>query len=155
MNARSARQPGVVAGPYNVNADCTASLALTGASGNTENFAGVVVVQGASALILQTDAGAGVSGSMQRIHGFCQTSDLSGAFGIQYSAASVGVSSTAAVILDGQGTATATETPLNSGVISQVASTGRIGINADYSATLTLTSLVDGSTVNFQRHGQR
>jgi len=144
----------VVAGSYNVNADCTASLALTDASENTENFAGVVVGQGTSALIFADGCGRGVSASMQRIYGFCQTSDLSGAFGIQYSAASGGVSSTAAVILDGQGNATATETRLNSGVISQVASTESIG-NAACSATLTLTSLVDASTVNFQRPGQR
>ena len=86
----------VVAGSYNVNADCTASLALTDASGNTENFAGVVVGQGTSALIFADGCGRGVSASMQRIYGFCQTSDLSGAFGIQYSVASGGVSSTAA-----------------------------------------------------------
>ena len=144
----------MVAGSYNVNADCTASLALTDASGNTENFAGVVVGQGTSALIFADGCGRGG----QRFHAadLRLLPDVGSERRVRHPVfRGIGRSLVdSSVILDGQGNATATETRLNSGVISQVASTESIG-NAACSATLTLTSLVDASKVNFQRPGQR
>lgn len=74
-----------VTGTYNLNIDCTFSMSLTDASGNTENFGGVLVNQGASGIVLQTDAGTGISGTLKTTRGFCQTSDLFGAFGLRCS----------------------------------------------------------------------
>jgi hypothetical protein len=57
---------------------------LTDGGGNTETFGGILVNQSGSAVILQMDAGSGDSGTLKSVRGTCQTSDLSGTFGLQY-----------------------------------------------------------------------
>jgi hypothetical protein len=142
---------GNITGTYNVNDDCSVAFAVMDISGNTQNLSGIVVAQGSSVLLLQTDAGAGVSGKLQPLKSFCQTSDLSGTFGVQYAgtvANNAAFSSTGLLSLDGQGDVTATEWRLNGGASSQVTSTGTIAVNPDCSASLTLISTSDGSAVN-------
>jgi hypothetical protein len=149
LNARGQWQQGSVTGTFNVNNDCTASFALTDAGGNTQNFAGVVIRHGDAALVLQTDAATGVSGTLSRVRAFCQTSDLVGAFGLQHATQAGGSSSTGVLVFDGQGGVTALESRYNAGAAAQVASTGTVAINTDCSVGLTLVSQVDGTAVNF------
>jgi hypothetical protein len=127
---------GSVSGQYTVNQDCTAQFSLTDPTGATGQFSGVVV--GESAFVLETDRGTGLSGLLKRGRAFCQSSDISGTFGIQYSGSNV--SSVGIVTLDGQGGASATETRFGNGASSQVTSTGLVTVNPDCSATITLTS---------------
>jgi len=145
---------GNVTGTYTVNGDCTASLAIMDANGNADNFSGVIVNEGGSALFTQTDAGSGVAGTLIPLRGFCQTSDLAGSFGIQYagkltSTAGTPYNSTGILMLDGSGAVTATESRITGGVFSQVASSGAITVNDDCSASMMLTSMTDGKSVNF------
>jgi hypothetical protein len=150
VNAQSQWLQGNLSGTYSVNDNCSVSLSLMDASGNSQNFNGIVVAQGNSAFLTQTNAGAGVSGTLRPLKGFCQTSDLVGTFGIQYfgTASSAAVSSTGLLSLDGRGGLTATEWRLSGGASALVTSAGNINVNADCSASLTLTSTVDGSSVN-------
>jgi hypothetical protein len=115
---------GNVTGAYTVNTDCTFSVALTDAKGNTENFGGVLVAQSNSALVMQTDAGTGVTGALKSTRGLCQTSDLFGSYGLQYSGTSLAMSapysSVGLITFDGQGNVTTAETRYNAGTSSQV-----------------------------------
>jgi hypothetical protein len=135
---------GNVSGQYNVNQDCSATFSMSDPSGATANFAGVVVGQGDTVLVLQTDNGTGLAGLFKRMRGFCQTSDLAGAFGIQYSGVAVAggspYSSVGIITLDGQGDVSGAENRFTSGSTSQITSTGTIAVNPDCSATITLTS---------------
>jgi len=135
---------GSIGGQYAVNPDCTAAFTWTDATGAAENFSGVIVGQGDTTLILQTDAGTGVSGVLKRVRGFCQISDLAGTFGIQYSGTAVltgsPYSSVGLLALDGQGNVSAAESRFASGASSTVLSSGSIVINPDCSATLSLSS---------------
>jgi hypothetical protein len=135
---------GSISGQYTVNSDCTASFTLTDATGAMENFYGVVVGQGDTTLIIQTDAGTGVFGALKKARGFCQVSDLAGTFGIQYSGTTVSTgtpySSVGVLVLDGQGDISATESRFSAGASSTVLSSGSIVINPDCSATLSLSS---------------
>jgi hypothetical protein len=147
---------GNVTGSYTVNTDCTFSLALTDASGNTENFGGVLVGQDRSAVVLQTDAGSGVSGTLKSVRCFCQTSDLLGTFGLQYAGATIGFSnspyysSVGVVSFDGQGNLTAAESRFSGGSTSQVQSIGTMTVNSDCSFTMALSSLsASGGAMNF------
>jgi hypothetical protein len=146
---------GNVTGTYTVNTDCTFSLALTDSSGNSENFGGVLVGSKArSAVVLQTDAGSGVSGTLKSVRGFCQTSDLLGAFGLQYAGTSLTLnspySSVGVVSLDGQGNLTAAESRFSSGFTSQVQSIGTMTINPDCSFAMVLSSVsATGGAMNF------
>jgi hypothetical protein len=76
---------GNVRGTYVVNTDCTFSFAMTDSNGNTQNFSGVLTGQSSAAMVLQTDPGSGVSGTLKSARGLCQTPDLFGSFGLQYS----------------------------------------------------------------------
>jgi hypothetical protein len=148
-NLAGAWLQGSIMGSYSVNTDCTATFMLTDSTGAVANFSGVVVAQGTSAFVTQTDAGAAVSGRLRPIRGFCQTADLVGTFGIQYSgtdSSAAAFNSTGVVTLDGQGDLTATESRFSGTAYSQVASTGTITVNPDCSASLSLTA--NGSTVN-------
>jgi hypothetical protein len=146
---------GNLAGTYSVNTDCTYSLALTDSSGNTEHFGGVLVGQASSAIVLQTDAGSGISGTLKSVRGICLTSDLSGTFGLQYAGTSIGLSnspysSVGVVSLDGQGNLSASETRFSGGSSSQVQSTGTITVNPDCSFTMVLSSTAaSGGAMNF------
>jgi hypothetical protein len=135
---------GNLSGQYTVNQDCSASFSLSDPSGATGNFAGVVVGQGDAVLVLQTDNGTGVSGVFKKTRGFCQTADLAGTFGIQYSGSAVGngspYSSVGILILDGQGDVSGAESRFSSGATSQVTSSGSIAVNPDCTAVITLTS---------------
>jgi hypothetical protein len=136
---------GNITGTYIVNTDCTFSLALTDSSGNTENFGGTLVGHASSGIVLQTDAGSGVSGTLKSVRGLCLPSDLFGTFGLQYSGTSIGLSnspysSVGLVSLDGQGNLTAAETRFSGGSSSQVQSTGTIVVNPDCSFTMVLSS---------------
>lgn len=135
---------GNISGQYVVNQDCTAQFTLADPTGVTGNFSGVVVGQGDTVFVLETDNGTGVSGVFKRTRGFCQTSDLSGTFGIQYSGSTVGAgspySSVGILTLDGQGNVSGTESRFSSGAASQVNSSGSITVNPDCSAVITLTS---------------
>jgi hypothetical protein len=146
---------GNITGTYTVNTDCTFSFALTDAGGNTETFSGTLVSQSRSAMILQMDAGSGVSGTLQSVRGICQTSDLSGAFGLQYAGTTVGTSnspysSVGVVSLDGQGNLTAAENRFGGGSSSQVQSVGTMVVNPDCSFTMALSSVsATGGALNF------
>jgi hypothetical protein len=146
---------GNITGTYTVNTDCTFSFALIDASGNTETFGGVLVGQSRSAMILQMDAGSGVSGTLKSVRGICQTSDISGTFGLQYAGTSVGASnspysSVGIVSLDGQGNVTAAESRFSGGSSSQVQSLGTIVVNPDCSFTIALSSVsASGGAMNF------
>lgn len=136
---------GNITGTYIVNTDCTFSLALTDSSGNTENFGGTLVGHASSGIVLQTDAGSGVSGILNSVRGMCLPSDLSGTFGLQYAGTSIALSnspysSVGVVSLDGQGNLTAAETRFSGGTSSQVQSTGTIVVNPDCSFTMVLSS---------------
>jgi len=140
-----------VSGTYAVNADCSASLSITDSNGNTENFSGTLVGQGDSAMVLQTDPGTGVAGVLKRVRGSCQTSDLFGTFGLQYSgsvvASSSPYSSVGIISLDGQGNATTNESRFSSGTYASASATGTIAINPDCTAALTLST--DTASANF------
>ena len=145
---------GNVAGTYVVNTDCTFSFAIADSSGNTENFSGVLTGQSSAAMVLQTDPGSGVSGALKSARGLCQTSDLFGSFGIQYSGTSLpansAYSSVGVVTLDGQGNLAAAETRFSAGTSSQVQSAGSIVVNSDCSFTMTLSSVSpSGGAMNF------
>jgi hypothetical protein len=136
---------GNISGSYSVNDDCTVSFTLTDASGASEQLAGVIVAQGDTVLVIQTDKGTGVTGVFKRTRGFCQTSDLTGGFGVQYSGATTGAnspySSVGVLILDGQGYVSATESRFSGGSYSQVSSNGTITVNPDCSVVINLTSV--------------
>ena len=149
VNARGLWAQGNLTGSYSVNDDCTVSFSLTDSAGNSQNFAGVVAGQGSTALVLQTDANTGITGTIKRLRGFCDVS-LAGTFGLQYAASGgSGATSTGVISFDGQGNAAATESRFAGGTASQVASSGTIAINPDCTASLLLVSLTDGSAVNF------
>jgi hypothetical protein len=143
-----------VSGTYTVNSDCTVALAVTDSSGATENFSGVIVGNGQSIFMTQTDAGAGVSGTAKIQSGACQTSNVTGTFGFQTSGTIVGTSSTpysatGVISLDGQGDAAVMEWRTSNGASSQAALNGSVTINSDCTATLSLTSQADNSTANY------
>jgi len=145
---------GNVTGTYVVNTDCTFSFAITDSNGNTQNFSGVLTGQSSGAMVLQTDAGSGVSGTLKSARGLCQTPDLFGSFGLQYSGTTLpsntADSSVGVVTLDGQGNLTAAETRFSAGASFQVQSTGSIVINTDCSFTMTLSSVSPtGGAMNF------
>jgi hypothetical protein len=145
---------GNVAGTYVVNTDCTFLFALTDSAGNTEHFSGVLTGQSSAAVVLQTDAGTGVSGALKSVRGLCQTSDISGSFGLQYAGTSLPAnspySSVGVVSLDGQGNFAASETRFSGGSGSQVQSTGTIIVNSDCSFTIALSSVSpSGGAMNF------
>jgi hypothetical protein len=152
VNLGSTFLQGAVAGAYTVNDDCSATFTLTDASNNAAHFSGVLVAQGSSLFVTQTDLGAGVSGQMQPLRGFCETSDLAGTFGLQYSGTTGGAgafpfTSTGLLSLDGQGNATASEMRFNGASFQQVASTGTVTVNPDCSVNLTLAA-AGGTSVN-------
>jgi len=141
---------GNLTGTYTVNFDCTFSLALTDAAGNTENYSGVLVGQASSGVILQTDAGTGVSGTMSAARSYCQTADLFGAFGLQYSgtAGNAPYSSVGVITFDGQGNVTAQESRFSNGTMSQVQSAGTVTVNLDCSFTMSLLPATGGTAVS-------
>jgi hypothetical protein len=135
---------GPVTGAYTVNVDCSASFTLTDAGGGVQNFSGVVVNQGDSAVLLQTDPGSGISATLRRTRNSCQTSDLAGTFGFQaagtvQSAATAVYSSVGIINLDGQGNLTAIESRYADGSYVQVASSGTITVNLDCTLNMTLS----------------
>jgi hypothetical protein len=141
---------GNVTGTYTVNFDCTFSLALTDAAGTNENYSGVLVDQASSALILQTDAGTGVSGTLSAARSYCQTGDLFGAFGLHYSgtAGNAPYSSVGVITFDGQGNASAQESRFSQGAMSQVQSAGTVTVNLDCSFTVSLSPVANGTAVS-------
>ncbi len=145
---------GNITGTYVVNTDCTFSFAIADAGGHTENFSGVLTGQSSAAVILQTDPGTGISGTLKSARGLCQTSDIFGAFGLQYSGTSLSTnspySSIGVITLDGQGNLTATETRFSGGSSSQAQSTGTIVVNSDCSFTMALSPMsAAGGAMNF------
>jgi hypothetical protein len=145
---------GNVTGTYAVNTDCTFSFAMADAAGHTENFSGVLTGQSSAAMVLQTDAGTGISGAFKSARGLCQTSDISGSFGLQYTGTSLSTnspySSVGVISLDGQGNLAATETRFGAGSSSQVQSGGTIVVNSDCSFTMALSSVsASGGAMNF------
>ncbi|MGA7238154.1 MAG: hypothetical protein WBY44_20885 [Bryobacteraceae bacterium] len=145
---------GNITGTYVVNTDCTFSFAIADAGGHTENFSGVLTGQSSTAMVLQTDPGTGVSGTLKSARGLCQTSDISGSFGLQYSGTSLptnsAYSSVGVVTLDGQGNLTAAETRFSGGTSSQAQSSGTIIVNSDCSFTMALSPISgSGATMNF------
>jgi hypothetical protein len=146
---------GNVTGAYTVNTDCTFSFTLTDSSGNVENFGGVLAAQNGAAMILQTDAGTGVSGTLKSVRGLCQTSDLLGTFALQYTGTSVAASnspysSVGVISLDGQGNLTAAESRFSGGSSSQVQSLGTMTVNPDCSFTMALSPVsTAGGAMNF------
>jgi hypothetical protein len=164
VSLRGSWLQGAITGSYSVDSDCSATLTLTDASGASSNYAGAVVGQGDSVFVIQTDDGAGISGFARKTRGFCQTSDVAGTFGIQYSGNTADVlrrgthllqpgnpySSAGIVTLDGQGGANAVESRFANGTYALKTSTGLIVINDDCSATLTLTTAdADATIVSF------
>ncbi len=144
---------GPLTGTYSINDDCSASFTLTDSSGGTQHFDAVVLNQGDSASLLQTDKGVGVSGSLRRARGSCQTSDLIGTYGIRNNGSlrdSGAFTSIGKISVDDQGNVTATESRFSGGAYSQVTSTGTIAVNLDCTLTLSLASTVDGSLANFR-----
>jgi len=145
---------GLVTGTYNVNDDCSGSLVLTDSGGGVQHFDAVVLNQGDSIVLMQTDRGTGMSFVVKRARNSCQTSDLVGTFGIRTSGTIMGAgafSSIGTVTLDGQGDATSAESRFSGGAYSQVTTTGTIGVNVDCTLTLTLTpSSGSASQVNFR-----
>jgi len=142
---------GNLTGTYTVNFDCTFSLALTDANGNPENYSGVMVNQATSSLILQTDVGTGVSGTFSAARNYCKTTDLFGAFGLQYTGSAVKspFSSIGVMTFDGQGNVTTVESRFTQGSSSQVQSVGTITVNPDCSFNVSLSSpSVAGGTMN-------
>jgi hypothetical protein len=140
-------------GSFGVNTDCTVLISLWDASGAMAQLQGIIVGQGNSVLITQTDTGLGITGTMKHVHGFCQTGDLSGAFGIQYTGSTLGtsggsISSTGMVSLDGNGGAMASEGRITAGKFASTDSMGSITVNPDCSFSLMLTAM-DGSMANF------
>jgi hypothetical protein len=135
---------GSVSGQYTVNAECSVSFTMSDASGATGNLSGVVVGQGDTVFVQQTDAGSGVTGILKKSRGFCQTADLVGSFGIQYSGTSIAdgnvYHSVGILNLDGQGSVSGAESRFSKGTTSKVASTGTIAVNPDCSAVITVTS---------------
>jgi hypothetical protein len=145
---------GNVSGTYVVNTDCTFSFAITDSNGNMQNFSGVLTGQSSAAMVLQTDPGTGVSGTLKSARGLCQTSDISGSFGIQYAGTALPANSpynsVGVITLDGQGNLTAAETRFSAGSSSQVQSAGSIVVNSDCSFTMALSSVsTSGGAMNF------
>jgi len=135
---------GNVSGQYTVNGDCSVSVTMSDPSGATANLSGVVVGQGDTAFVQQTDAGTGLTGILKKSRGICQTSDLLGTFGIQYSGTEIVsgsvYSSVGILTLDGQGSVSGSESRFGTGGTAQVASAGSITVNPDCSAMITVTS---------------
>jgi hypothetical protein len=156
VNADGAWQRRDVTGTYTVNDDCTASFSITDTGGATQNFSGVLANQGESMLALQIDPGVQVSANLSRVRNFCQASDLTGSFGLQYAALAPDPSqpqlrSVGLISIDTDGNIVATETRSGAGAYSQVSSAGNLTIDSDCSATLTLTPLTGADApVKFQ-----
>lgn len=157
VNLNGAWADGVFTGTYTVSPDCTMSMALIDAAGATQSFTGAIVSQGRGAVLIQTDAGTGVSATLQRTSNWCMASpELAGTFGFSTVGSTVGAngaaySSVGLLSLDGQGAAAATETRFVNGVSSQVTSTGALTINVDCSISMALTSTGTPATVtNFR-----
>jgi hypothetical protein len=155
VNANGTWQTRDVSGTFEVRDDCTVSFSLIDTNGITQNFAGVLAEQAESVLVIQTDAGAQVSGSLTRVRNFCQASDISGSFGLQYQGvlsdkAQTSLNSVGLIAIDVDGNVTSSELRTGSGAFSQVASAGNIVVNADCSALLTLAPITGGgASVNF------
>jgi hypothetical protein len=152
VNLQGVWLQGNVSGAYAVNDDCSMTFTLTDSNGNTQNFGGTIVGHGDHALVLQTDAGTGVSGSLKRVRGSCMPSDVFGSFGMQYAGKTVGqpngdYSSVGIASADGQGNITATESRYSAGTYSQVSSSGTITVNNDCTAVITLSSST--KSINF------
>jgi hypothetical protein len=156
VNVAGAWQKRDVSGTYTVNDDCTVSFTIIDTSGTTRSFSGVIANQGASLLVLQTDPGVQVSASLSRVRNFCQVSDLTGSFGLQYQslpseATQAVLTSVGLVTIDADGNVIAAETRVSAGSSSLVASAGTLTVDSDCSATLTLTPLTGGDApVAFQ-----
>ena len=137
---------GPITGVYTVNGDCSTSFTLTDAGGGIQNFSGVLVNQGDSAVLLQTDPGTGISATLRRSRNSCQTSDLIGSLGFQSAGTLLGTapaaySSVGMFNLDGQGDVTAIETRFINGSDAQVTSSGTITVNLDCTVTMMLSPL--------------
>jgi len=157
-NLNGAWSEGTVTGAYTVNNDCTLSLSLVDLSGASQNFTGAVVERGTGAVLIQTDAGTGVSAELQSTRNWCATPDLTGTFSFRSFGSMVGAnsggsaySSVGLLSLDGQGNATATESRFVNGASYQVASSGAITVNADCSVAVALTPTTgSGNSLNFR-----
>jgi hypothetical protein len=143
---------GPVSGSYNVNNDCTVTLTLTDSAGASQHFDGVATRLGESAMIIQTDAGVGISGALKRAPVFCQASDVNRSFQFRNAGSMIdtgGFSSIGLMNIDDQGNITATESRFSSGKYAQVASAGAIVVNSDCTVSLSMAS-ADGSAANYQ-----
>jgi hypothetical protein len=157
VNLNGAWSDGTITGAYAVNLDCTMSLSLVDSSGDTQSFTGAIVGQGRGAVLIQTDAGTGVSATLQSTRSWCTaTPELAGTFGFSTTGSTLGTngaaySSVGLLSLDGQGNASATESRFTSGASTQVTSTGSITVNADCSVAIALTSTgAPATTMNFR-----
>lgn len=143
---------GPVVGQYTVSEDCTFGLTLTDASGSVQHFDGVLTRMGESASILQTDAGTGVSGVMQRADAFCDGSGLPSRLKLQTSGAIVGSgghNSIGALQIGEEGTVSAVESRFQNGTITRVSSTGNLTVNLDCTVSLNLGSS-DGVAMRYE-----
>jgi len=144
---------GPVTGTYAVTDDCHLTLAVTDASAAIQHFDGVIYGQGGGAVVLQTDQGVGVSGTVLPARSSCQISDISGSFGFRATGSVVAggpLSSIGVVTFDGQGNAASAESRFDGNGYSQVASTGTLSVNPDCSVTLSLASNADGTLTNYR-----
>jgi hypothetical protein len=145
LNLRGVWLQGTIGGTYEVSDDCTVTFSLTNAAGAAEHYSGVIAGHGDSVLILQTDAGSGVSGQIKKTRGFCQAADLAGAFAIQYSGSLLRevnspFNSTGILSLDGEGAATAVESGCTGASSALAQASGTVTVLSDCSVTLSLVS---------------
>jgi hypothetical protein len=153
ISLNGAWSEGPVTGTYTVTDDCHFGLTMTDTSGGNQHFDGVVISQGAGAVMLQTDRGAGLTGALQPAHASCQLSDITGSFGFRSTGMIIGggpTSSIGVVTFDGQGGAAASESRFDGNGYAQPASAGTMAINPDCTVALSLASNTDGTLVNYR-----
>lgn len=141
---------GAVSGTYAVKyVDCTVTINLTDSLGGVQHFDGVVAGRGETILLIQSDAGAGLSGIMQRSRSSCDNSNMNRSYAfrrvgnasyVSLADGSNALTSVGVLIGDGAGNFTMTESMFRSGKFSRSVSAGTYSVNYDCSVTMKIAS---------------
>lgn len=103
-------------------------------------------------MLRQSDQAIAVSGLLDQGRNSYQPTDIHGNFGLRVSGSSgaAPMTSIGGIVLNTDGTVTASESQFNNGVSVQVALTGTITVNPGCTVTLSLASNADGSLATYR-----
>jgi hypothetical protein len=149
-NTNGAFLQGSVVGTYSVKyLDCTVTIALTDGAGGVQHFDGIIAARGDTVLLIQSDRGAGLSGSMQRSRSSCDNSNMNRSYAFHrngntaYTSATDGsdaLTSIGLLTADGMGNFSMTESMFREGVFSRTVSSGTYSVSSDCSVVLRVRS---------------